>query len=513
MPPKQKASKPPRPPDPSAHLTQAQRRALMVQARRAAPRPKRQIVSPKDSPEVAKLVSATSKQVVRFLDEEGVEDGMEVDGSGAEGESKEKGKGKGQDDGGVDGGGEGGWVDVETASGTEHEGEEELETANGLNRKLPSKSIKRRGRLPGSTGYTIALEWNLVKAMRACRPRTEVGWRRTAKYFNARVAKNQQRTWESLKSKYNRMTKRKKPTGDGEGSKLHDAVLETEMLRAAQEETVALEDDSWSESDAPAGHKPQSSSKMAHAKSKPAPVPAPTVLDLSSDSDVVVIPQTPPKKKPSHSSIAYHAEKVPEVTSVKGPPSSKRCKTDQKAVEGVMAMLERTSQSQNDSSEATGVAKVEIFGRDRTIERISKDLSTATERCHQLERQIDGVAMVMTMYGIPLPPSTSGEGSGPSLALALAGFLQARVPPLLPASSVLTSSTNAPTTKVASAAPLPAELMTAPTTPDGRENSLDQLAELAPYELTEEALDASCEASGSNLTAAEKGKLPVYLGN
>ncbi|CUA67665.1 hypothetical protein RSOLAG22IIIB_13505 [Rhizoctonia solani] len=319
------------------------------------------------------------------------------------------------------------------------------------------------------------------------------------------------------------MTKRKKPTGDGEGSKLHDAVLETKMLRAAQEETVALEDDYWSESDAPAGHKPRSWSKIAHAKSKPSPIPTPTVLDLSSDSDVVVLPQTPPKNNASHSSTTYHAKKVPEVTVVKGPPSKHR-KTDQKAAEAKplgllrwksLAVIAPSSGSQriypllqsdaiNWSVRSTAWLWSELSNPGPGPTREAFDTAETTAKIK---------TMVMTMYGIPLPPSTSGEGSGPSLALALAGFLQARVPPLLPASSVLTRSTNAPTTKVASAAPLPADLMTAPTTLDGRENSLDQSAELAPYEPTEEALDASCEASGSNLSAAEKGKLPVYLRN
>ncbi|EUC56499.1 hypothetical protein RSOL_181260 [Rhizoctonia solani AG-3 Rhs1AP] len=514
MPPKRKAPNSPRPLDPLAHLTQAQRKALSMQARRAVPRAKQQTASTEDSlPDVAGLVSAVSKQDVHLVEEGGVEDEMEVDRSGCEdkGESEDEGEGKLEGDGG--------------------EGKED---------PALGKSNKHKGRLPGSSGYTVELEQRLVKAVRTYLPRTEVGWRKVATQFNSRAPKHHQRSWESLKSKYGRMIKQRKPTGDGKGSAIHDAVLEIEGLRAAQEETVTLEDDPWPESDAPTSGRPQGSFKKAHVKSKPTParVPAPApfarskgnqpklhpkvledeIIELSSDSDVVIIPQTPPKRKTNRSSVTYHAEKVPEATAVKGPPS-KRHKTAQKTAESLMTILEH-SQSQNGSSDAAGIAKVQLFGRDRTIERISTEVATVTEKCHQLERQIDGVAMVMTMYGIPVPPAAAEGNAGPALAISLAGFLQTRAPPTASAAAVLAASVTAPTTApttarataIASSTPLKGDEAAALISLGSHNDLPNQLGDPAFYEYTEQVPSASAGASGSNLSVAEKDKLPIYLG-
>ncbi|EUC58225.1 hypothetical protein RSOL_239850, partial [Rhizoctonia solani AG-3 Rhs1AP] len=138
-----------------------------------------------------------------------------------------------------------------------------------------------------------------------------------------------------------------------------------------------------------------------------------------------------------------------------------------------MTILEQ-GQSQNDSGNATGIAKVETFGHDCTIKQISKDMTTIMEKCHLLKHQIDSVAMVMTMYGIPIPPVAPGKNSGPAPALSLAGFLQTWMPPAVPATAALAGSVTIPTSNMALATPLKADQVNAPSSCNNHNDISDQ---------------------------------------
>ncbi|KAF8712480.1 hypothetical protein RHS03_01045, partial [Rhizoctonia solani] len=118
------------------------------------------------------------------------------------------------------------------------------------------------------------------------------------------------------------MVKRKKPTGDGEGLRLHNAVLEAEDQHIAQEETGVLNDNGWLDLDVPidATIVDEPPLKKPCIKSKNSPIvtrPAPPlfacskstqprsaahtleleVIDISLDSKVLVCSNTLPIKQ------------------------------------------------------------------------------------------------------------------------------------------------------------------------------------------------------------------------
>ncbi|CCO36920.1 hypothetical protein BN14_11068 [Rhizoctonia solani AG-1 IB] len=496
MPPKSKTPSPPKPVDPLAHLSLVERKAL-AQPRKQALRTTRHSAGTDDTlPEVAELVSALPKQV-QFADKEGVSHTVESDGSGVEDEGK--GEGKGEDEG--DGVGSG----------------------------------RSDGRDGDAGAGTAAQEWIIIGGVGKYHPRGEIGWRKVGRYYNRRVAKKDQRKWERVKDKYSRMTKRKKPTGDGKGSEIHNAVLHLEAERLAQEETANLDDEEWLDSDAPIENgdaKPQEPSMKSKPNAILAPTPAPfghskskgkaqepniIIIDLT-DNEAVLPKTVPAKRKVNPSATAelgvkaktgttYYAAKVPQIAEVKS--TVNRRWDAQTTLDHICSTLNQDINSA--SVEAAGVAKVEIFGRDRTIEQLKKELTETREQCHQLEHQVDNVVMTMLVYGIPLPKDVSTSG-GPGVVIALAEFLRARFPPVVsPATAINLVSNVTPTQPI----PIAAVAHFAPSTPTAINDTVfysDLPINPALYEHSAEPnAPLHPVPSGSNLSTIEKDKLPIYL--
>ncbi|KAG8711913.1 hypothetical protein FRC11_001472 [Ceratobasidium sp. 423] len=563
MPPKSKAAKSTKPANPLAHLSQTQRKKLATaQVCKLAPQTtRRRARGSSPLPDVAELVSTTSKQQVHFANEDGAGSVMETDRSEGEGESG------GDDD------------------ESESEAGEEAGNEDGMVDKGPSEHIhqpkgKCRGRVTGSTGYTSDGEQVLVKGV--------------AKYYNDRVKADRERTWDSLKAKYNRILKWPKPTGDATGSTILDAALEVEAQRLAKEETIAIDDDQWSDSDDPVGSAsaneapivPKPQPKKSYAKAEPGaapPVPTPPpfaqskptkprsasqtlepkLLGISSsDSDVVILSDTATpanlkrkaKSGANKSGVTYYAGKASEATEDQAK-KPKRHNNSQAMIQSIHGML--TSESGNDTGhgDAMAIAKVELFGRDRTIERLQMDLAAMTKQCHQMERQADSLLLVMTTYGIPVPEEASKARGGPALSIALATFLRSHLPMVVPIPAAVPATIPAAVPAAIPAtvpAAIPAAVPTAvptiariidpiatpataysdapgapslitPATPtmnthllDGHGDSNDSVEFPIDTTIDKDMEDASAlpaVPSGSNLSMAEKGKIAAYPGN
>ncbi|KAG8750663.1 hypothetical protein FRC11_010196, partial [Ceratobasidium sp. 423] len=205
-----------------------------------------------------------------------------------------------------------------------------------------------------------------------------------------------------------------------------------EDLRVAQEETLDMEDEDWSDSDVPTDNTPnvaQPLPQTTRVRFEPAPALAqePVLIVLSStndENDTAAPPSTTPARKKAKTNV----------TEVKGTPVKRR-KNAQAMIEKINTALDHTSKD-NDAETAV-VTRVEIFGRDCMIECLEKGVTAANERCHQLECKVDNVAMVVTMYGVSIPAEASDSTSGPALGLALAGFLRARIPVSVPHAAAL----------------------------------------------------------------------------
>ncbi|CAE6449611.1 unnamed protein product, partial [Rhizoctonia solani] len=383
-----------------------------------------------------------------------------------------------------------------------------------------SKPKGHRGCPAGSAGYQKGKEWILVKAVGKHKPHSKPGWRKATKHYNSKVQKERQQEWDILKNKWNCMVKRKKPTGDGEGSKLHNAVLEAEEQQIAQEETAVLDNNGWSDLDVAPANKAQPSLKKPCVKSEPhyntlAPAPAPApppfarskavcsmsasqtikpdVIDISSDSDTSVCANVTPAKRKAHPDaktkpgVTYYATKAPQGAEIKKAPDTRR--------------KDAQSQQSTALSRATGLTKVKLFGHDRIIEQLEKELTLLKERCHQLERQADSVTMAMTMYGIPLSEEASGAAGGPSIGISLARFLRDHFSPTASVSS-LTYTTTA--TALLSADVVPPTSDNIPIDP--------ALYEAMDHNHAEDVPEVSNMPSGLNLSISEKGKLPMFPG-
>ncbi|KAF8672509.1 hypothetical protein RHS04_07797 [Rhizoctonia solani] len=220
------------------------------------------------------------------------------------------------------------------------------------------------------------------------KPQSKIGWRKTAKYYNSELQKDCWRKWDILKNKWNWMVKRKKPTGDREGSRLHNAVLEAEDQHVAQEETGMLNDNGWLDLDIPidATIVDEPPLKKPCIKSKNSPIvtrPAPPlfacskstqprsaahtleleVIDISLDSEVLVCSNALPikqKVKPAvktKSGTTYYTAKDPNFTKTKKTPN-KRCRNAQSTIDNISKILEHKIINVDGTHKATGIAKV-----------------------------------------------------------------------------------------------------------------------------------------------------------
>jgi hypothetical protein len=228
------------------------------------------------------------------------------------------------------------------------------------------------------------------------------------------------------------------------------------------------------------------------------------VIDISSDSDTSVRANVTPAKRKAHPDaktkpgVTYYATKAPQGAEIKKAPDTRR-KDARSTIDSIVKVL--SQEPSNDNNGATGLTKVELFGRDRIIERLEKELTLLKERCHQLERQADSVTMAMTMYGIPLSEEASGAAGGPSIGISLAWFLRDHFSPTARVSSLTYTATA---TALSSADVVPPTLDNIPIDP--------ALYEAMDHDHAEDVPEVSNMPSGSNLSISEKGKLPMFPG-
>ncbi|QRW20679.1 hypothetical protein RhiXN_05668 [Rhizoctonia solani] len=405
---------------------------------------------------------------------------------------------------------------------------------NGKGKQVAFKTRHARGAGcgAGTKNFTVAEQWQFCSVLCDVLPRSELGWKQAAKVYNQLVPKTRQRTVESLKGKYTKLLWMKKPTGEGVASKLHEEALAIEDLLHAQEEARAI-DNPWSASEdnkalcetlsdkelppppgfaaiparpLPANPAPAAPPPLASApSSSPAKNCATTdenkVIDIGSldDSDVEVLPatQAPPKKKGS----TYRASQVTKdlLPEVREPPQ-KRCKTAQLTAKRIMSILTRKELVDNGHNSAAGLARLEVFNRDRTIKRLERDLSKARERCHQLERQINQVTLVLTLSGIALPSAAAHAPANSTAAQTLAKMLASFLRPS-PAAAHTQDSPPVPP-----AVPVPPTADPLPTTPSvtaANSNDADTLDD-PPRPLV---------ATSSGLSANDKDIIPSHPGN
>ncbi|GAB1526427.1 hypothetical protein RhiTH_009594 [Rhizoctonia solani] len=245
------------------------------------------------------------------------------------------------------------------------------------------------------------------------------------------------------------------------------------------------------------------------------------------------------KAKPG---TTYYAAKAPQPTKVKVD-TGKWHRNTQTLVKDLTNTLKNAAQYNN--AKDAGVAKVQLFGCNISKEQLERDLAMSQEQCHQLEHQLDTVVVAMTMFGIQVPAANQANGLG--LGLALLEFLQsclpavaspaavlaattptaiaaahATVPVAAPAASTVTICNAVPATIPAASLPIvctaaPAVVpVAAPTivpaatpvvTPIPTKDSSNNI-ELDPALYKPKGFAASA-ASGSNLSVAKKGKLPL----
>ncbi|GAB1527779.1 hypothetical protein RhiTH_010967 [Rhizoctonia solani] len=362
----------------SLTLSQAEGKMLLVQLCRKAPRTACCTAETDNTLlDVDELVLASFKQV-QFANKDVVEYMAEINASGIEDSYKGNGDGAG--------------------SGSEGRDKD----ANGDDEMAGNrKTTKRWGCASGSNIYSKPQEQIIIGGVKNYRPCGERGWRKVGIHYNCRVPKKHQHNWECIKDKYNCMAKRRKPTNNGEGSKIHDAVLQLEAERLAQEETVDLDDGEWldsdkalepcmkSESDAivsPAPppfvrSKPNSSKSKGRARE-----PDMIIIDLTDENAAPLPIIVPAKRKASLSAtakesvmaelgITYYAAKAVQLSEVES--TAGRCWDVQTTLDHICATLEQDAS--HTSAEAAGVAKVKIFGRNRTIEQLKKGWINAKE--------------------------------------------------------------------------------------------------------------------------------------
>ncbi|GAB1526426.1 hypothetical protein RhiTH_009593 [Rhizoctonia solani] len=195
------------PPRLKAHFSQAEKKELATQHCKKVPWAMHSTAGTNDTlPEVAELASALTQQAVCFAKEDGAKVLVDTDRSGVEG----GGEGAGRDDK-SDSEGKGEGKDKDKGSGKEPN-----VSKPGCK---PAKGCK--GHAAGSAGYLKAKEWLIVKGMQKYLLCSKTGWRK--------------------------MLKKKKPTSDGKGLKIHNAILGIEDLRVAQEEIGNIDNNEWLE--------------------------------------------------------------------------------------------------------------------------------------------------------------------------------------------------------------------------------------------------------------------------
>ncbi|QRW15527.1 hypothetical protein RhiXN_03528 [Rhizoctonia solani] len=446
------------PPRLKAHFSQVEKTELATQRCKKVPRATRSTAGTNDTlPEATELASALTQQAVCFAKEDGAKVLVDTDRSGAEG----RGEGAGGDD----------------KSDSEGKGKDKG-SGKGPNVSKPSRKPAkgRKGCAAGSAGYSKAKEWLIVEGMQKYLPRSKTSWRKVARYYNCRVDKKRQRKWELIKNKYGRMVKKKKPTGNGKGLKIHNAILGIKDLHIAQEEIGNIDNNEWLELganealDKPPLKKPCIKIEATSVPvSGPAPAPfrwpKPTPSKLApkhQEPEILILsltnnnasPQTTPAKHKPHPGVkakpgnTYYTAKAPQPTKVKAN-TGKRHRNAQTLVKDLTNTLKNAAQYNN--AKDAGVAKVKLFGCNVSKEQLERDLAASQEQCHQLERQLDTVVVAMTMFGIQVP--AANQANGPGLGLALLEFLQSHLPAVASPAAVLAAA--APTAVATAHAAVP----------------------------------------------------------
>ncbi|EUC61464.1 hypothetical protein RSOL_395920, partial [Rhizoctonia solani AG-3 Rhs1AP] len=106
----------------------------------------------------------------------------------------------------------------------------------------PPPLPRRRGRPPGAGTYSSPELRLLLKIIRKCQPQTASDWLEVERQYNASVPPDRRRLAANLRSRFSKLVRMPKPTGDPEGNRLHEEALLLDEELDALEPTHVLDD-------------------------------------------------------------------------------------------------------------------------------------------------------------------------------------------------------------------------------------------------------------------------------
>ncbi|QRV96987.1 hypothetical protein RhiJN_25017 [Ceratobasidium sp. AG-Ba] len=228
----------------------------------------------------------------------------------------------------------------------------------------------RRGRPAGAGTYTATELRLLLKVIRQCKPRANSDWAEIERRYNSAVLNDRPRRADNLRTRFNKLLRFPKPSGDPEANELHEeAVLISDELDGL-EHTHILDDSPVSE---------RSDGE--------------TINLSSSDSDVEILDKPAPthaRSKPAAASAKRKAEPSPAFRAVaRKVGSNSRPAHAQTFLDNATAQIasvfnpaseERLANRQRDD--------ITIITLNDTIRDLQNELRAERERRFTMERQL-----------------------------------------------------------------------------------------------------------------------------
>ncbi|QRV87751.1 hypothetical protein RhiJN_15769 [Ceratobasidium sp. AG-Ba] len=242
-------------------------------------------------------------------------------------------------------------------------------------RRTPSPSpplslrlATRRGRRAGAVTYSSSELRLLLRLVRKHRPRTASDWAAIEAEYNTLVPTSRERRATNLRTRFDKLVRMPKPTGNPEANELHEQAVEIDQDLEGMEYTRVLDD------------------------SSPAPSDQETI-QLSSDSEPEILdpPALPPsttasgkRKAPSSPTFRAVARKIHPNSQ----PVQARNPLDTATAHLASILSPVTEQESINRQREDDIGRLTILSLNDTIRDLQAELSQERQRSHTLENQL-----------------------------------------------------------------------------------------------------------------------------
>ncbi|KAG9105543.1 hypothetical protein FRC07_009203 [Ceratobasidium sp. 392] len=226
----------------------------------------------------------------------------------------------------------------------------------------------RRGRRAGATTYTTSDLRLLLRVVQRRQPRTGSDWSGVEADYNAQVSDTRQRRAENLRTRFDKLVRMKKPTGDPQANELHELAVEIYQELEGLEHTRVLDD---------------------------SPPASRDTLELTSDSEPEILDS--PAPVPPSNQQAWAARHSAPSAEFRATACKVRTQTrstqphnplDAATAQLASVLDPSAEREQHNRQREDDIGRLTIFSLNETIRDLRAELTQERQRSATLERQL-----------------------------------------------------------------------------------------------------------------------------